>query len=33
MRKLIVLAAGMLSLPGLSRADYQPVGEQVVDNV
>ena len=33
MRKLIVLAAGMLSLAGLSRADYQPVGEQVVDNV
>jgi glyoxylase-like metal-dependent hydrolase (beta-lactamase superfamily II) len=33
MRKLIVLAAGMLSLAGLARADYQPVGEQVVDNV
>ena len=33
MRKLIVLAAALLSLAGTARADYQPLAENVVDNV
>ena len=33
MRKLMLLAAVLLSLAGLSRADYQPVAENVTDNV
>ena len=33
MRRLMVLAAGLLSLVGVARSDYRPVAEPVVDNV
>jgi glyoxylase-like metal-dependent hydrolase (beta-lactamase superfamily II) len=33
MRRLILMAATLLSLAGLARAEYQPVAENVTDNV